>query len=106
MAKKSPVSSRPEKLVRMKAEHIFNKPLTSEEEAMLTRLGNKPDSEIDYSDIPALTDEQLAEFKPAAKILVAARIDRDVYNWLRKFGDGYSTRINGILRAVMEQQSR
>jgi uncharacterized protein (DUF4415 family) len=39
-------------------------------------------------------------------VLVAARIDRDIYNWLRKFGEGYSTRINGILRAVMEQQSR
>jgi uncharacterized protein (DUF4415 family) len=106
MEKKSSVSSRPEKLVRMKAEAIFDKPLTAEDKAMLERLRNKTESEIDYSDIPELTDEQLAEFKPAAKVLVAARIDRDVYNWLRKFGEGYSTRINGILRAVMEQQSR
>jgi uncharacterized protein (DUF4415 family) len=60
------------------------------------------DSGIDYSDIPELTDEQLAEFKPAAKVLVAARIDRDVYDWLRQYGEGYSTRINKILRAVME----
>lgn len=90
----------------MKAEAIFNKPLTTEEKAMAERLKNKPDSEIDYSDIPALTDDQLAEFKPAPKVLVAARIDRDIYNWLRQFGDGYSTRINGILRAVMEQHQR
>jgi len=61
------------------------------------------DSEIDYSDIPRLTDEQLARFSRAPKVLVAARLDRDVYDWLKKYGDGYSTRINNILRAVMSR---
>ena len=37
------------------------------------------------------------------KVRVAARVDRDVYDWLQRFGKGYSTRINGTLRAVMEQ---
>jgi uncharacterized protein (DUF4415 family) len=32
----------------------------------------------------------------------AARIDKEVYDWLMKYGKGYSTRINGILRTVME----
>jgi uncharacterized protein (DUF4415 family) len=59
------------------------------------------DSQIDYSDIPRLTDAQLAEFRRSPKVLVAARVDRDVYEWLQQFGKGYSTRINGILRAVM-----
>jgi len=36
-------------------------------------------------------------------VLVAARIDKDVYDWLMKYGKGYSTRINGILRTVMER---
>lgn len=62
-----------------------------------------PDSEIDYSDIPPLSDEQLAQFRRAPKVLVAARLDRDVYDWLKEYGDGYSTRINNILRAVMSQ---
>ena len=86
----------------MKAEDIFARPLSRKHKVMLERLKNKPDSEIDYSGIPELTDEQLAEFKPAAKVLVAARIDRDVYDWLRQYGEGYSTRINKILRTVME----
>jgi len=53
------------------------------------------DSVIDYSEIPALTDEQLAQFKRAPKVLVAARIDKEVYDWLMKYGKGYSTRILG-----------
>ena len=46
------------------------------------------DSEIDYSDIPPLTDEQLAQFRRAPKVLVAARLDRDVYDWLKKVWRG------------------
>ena len=34
---------------------------------------------------------------------MAARLDRDIYDWLRKCGEGYSTRINHILRAVMSR---
>ncbi|MGA2148707.1 MAG: BrnA antitoxin family protein [Bryobacteraceae bacterium] len=74
---------------------------------MLDRIAERQeagdDSDIDYSDIPALTDEQLAQFRRAPKVLVAARLDRDVYDWLKRYGDGYSTRINIILRAVMSR---
>jgi len=61
------------------------------------------DSGIDYSDIPPLTNEQLAQFRRTPKVLVAARIDREVYDWLLQYGKGYSTRINSILRTVMDQ---
>jgi len=50
-----------------------------------------------------LTNEQLARFRRTPKVLVAARIDREVYDWLMRFGAGYSTRINSILRTVMER---
>ena len=110
MAKKSPASrngpqpaSRPERLVSRNAEDIFNKPLTPKQKAQLDRLAKMPDSEIDYSDIPRLSDEQLAQFRRAPKVLVAARLDRDVYDWLKEYGEGYSTRINNILRAVMSR---
>jgi uncharacterized protein (DUF4415 family) len=57
---------------------------------VLTRIGDrqlaKDDSGIDYSDIPALTNAQLAEFRRTPKVLVAARLDRDVYEWLQRFG--------------------
>jgi len=78
------------------------------QKAVLSRIAKRQDagdaSGIDYSGcVPALTDEQLAQFKRAPKVLVAARIDKDVYDWLMKYGKGYSTRINGILRTVMER---
>jgi len=77
------------------------------QKAALARIAKRQaagdDSGIDYSDIPALSDEQLARFRRAPKVLVAARLDRDVYDWLRRYGQGYSTRINNILRAVMSK---
>ena len=107
MAKKSSASSRPVKLISVSAESIFNKPVSKRQKAVLAgvavRQAAKDDSGIDYSDIPALTNEQLAQFRRAPKMLVAARLDRDVYDWLQQFGKGYSTRINSILRAVMSR---
>ena len=40
-------------------------PLTEEEIAEIRANAPKSDDEIDYSDIPALTDEELKRFKPA-----------------------------------------
>jgi uncharacterized protein (DUF4415 family) len=80
--------------------------MSKSQKSVLSRIARrqaaKDDSGIDYSEIPALTDKQLAQFKRAPKVLVAARLDKEVYDWLLKYGRGYSTRINGILRAVME----
>ena len=107
MVKKSSASSRRGKRISVSAESIFSKPLSNRQKTVLTSIAKRQaaggDSEIDYSDIPALTDEQLAQFRRAPKVLVAARLDRDVYDWLKKFGDGYSTRINHILRTVMSK---
>src|SRR5579864_5410000 len=86
---------------------IFSKQLSKRQQVVLNRIAKRQasgdDSAIDYSDIPALTDEQLARFRRAPKVLVAARLDRDVYDWLQRYGKGYSTRINSILRAVMSR---
>ena len=60
-------------------------------------------SDIDYSDIPALTDKQLTQCRRPPKKLVAVRLDADVFEWLQQFGAGYSTRINHVLRVVMSQ---
>lgn len=40
-------------------------PLTPEQKAELAALENIRDEDIDYSDIPPLTDEELARMKPA-----------------------------------------
>ena len=107
MAKKSSASSRPGKQISVSAESIFSKTLSKRQQVTLARIAKRQadgdDTAIDYSDIPPLTDEQLARFRRAPKVLVAARLDRDVYDWLRHYGEGYSTRINSILRAVMSK---
>lgn len=107
MTKKRSASSQPEKPTRVSAESIWNKPLTERQKTALDRVARRQKqadpSEIDYSDIPALTDKQLAQFKRPSKKLVAVRLDADVFEWLQQFGAGYSTRINNVLRAVMSQ---
>lgn len=81
--------------------------MSKAQKAVLSRIAKRQaageDSDIDYSDIPPLSDAQLAQFRRAPKVLVAARIDKEVYEWLMQYGKGYSTRINGILRTVMER---
>src|SRR5258707_15586855 len=107
MAKKSFVSSQRAKRISVSAESIFGSPPNKRQKAVVSRIAKRQaagdDSGIDYSDIPALTDEQLAGFRRSPKVLVAARLDRDVYDWLKQYGDGYSTRINYILRIVMSR---
>jgi uncharacterized protein (DUF4415 family) len=68
------------------------------------------DSDIDYSDIPKLTDKELAQMvrlrdiRP--KVPVSVRLDPGVLEWLKSKGAGHLTRINDILRNVMEAEQR
>jgi uncharacterized protein (DUF4415 family) len=108
MAKESSASSRPGKQIRMNAESIWNKPLSGRQKATLENVARRQKkraaaSEIDYSDIPALTGKQLSQFRRPPKKLVAVRLDADVFEWLQQYGAGYSTRINHVLRVVMSQ---
>jgi hypothetical protein len=76
--KEASASSRPAKQTSASAESVFSKPVSKSQKSVLYRIAKRQaagdDSGIDYSDIPALTDEQLAHFKRAPKVLVAARI--------------------------------
>ena len=82
-------------------------PLTEAQKAQLKRLAERPDSEIDYSDIPPL-DEKFWKnavrnpflYKPT-KTSTTVRVDSDVLAWLKSQGKGYQTRINAILRSAM-----
>ena len=107
MAKKLSASSRRGKPIRVNAESIWNKPLTKRQNAALEVVARRQKragaSKIDYSDIPALTDKQLTQFRRSPKKLVAVRLDADVFEWLQQYGAGYSTRINHVLRLVMSQ---
>jgi uncharacterized protein (DUF4415 family) len=81
-------------------------PLTAEQKAELAALAEAPDSEIDTSDIPPLTEDFWKNavrnpfYKPR-KSSTTVRIDSDVLTWLRAEGPGYQSRINAILRRAM-----
>lgn len=91
-----------------KVEHTLDTlpPLTEAQKDDLKRLAALPDAEIDTSDIPELTDAQLAEmkrpehFRPVKK-QITARLDADVLAWLKAGGKGYQSRMNAILRQAM-----
>jgi uncharacterized protein (DUF4415 family) len=75
----------------------------------LAALAAMPDEEIDTSDIPEITDWSKAvvgRFYRPVKEAVTIRLDADVLDWLKQGGRGYQTRVNKILRAVMEQQRK
>ena len=66
------------------------------------------DTEIDYSDIPSLDKSFLTKAVtawPPVKKQLTIRLDADVLEWLKANGSGYQTRINRILRVVMESHT-
>ena len=71
----------------------------------LDRIDKLRDEDIDYSDIPELSDEVFA--KPLApwppkKETVTIRVDSDVLGWFKRQGTGYQTRMNQVLRRYMD----
>ena len=84
MAKKLSESSRPAKLINVSAASSFSKPIGKKQKAVLSKIAKRQasgdDSNINYSDIPALTDEQLGGFRRTPKVLAATRIDGKVSN--------------------------
>lgn len=96
-------------IVRYKASDI---PQPSQED--LLRIQSIRDEDIDYSDIPPLTDDFFAHAKrfhelhrpqEATKQEVTLRIDADILAWLKQSGTSYQTRLNEILRQAMLEQS-
>jgi uncharacterized protein (DUF4415 family) len=80
--------------------------MTEERLAKLQALADRPESEIDFSDIPELTAEQWkrgirGRFYRPVKQQITARVDADVLVWLKAEGKGYQSRINAILRREM-----
>jgi uncharacterized protein (DUF4415 family) len=80
--------------------------LTAVQASELKALATMTDKDIDYSDIPELSDYfflnavQNPFYKPTKKS-TTIRVDQDVLQWLKADGKGYQTRINSILRDAM-----
>jgi uncharacterized protein (DUF4415 family) len=93
------------KMVRYTQETL--PPLSADAIARLKALADRPDSEIDLSDIPEWTAEDFknavrGKFYRPIKAQVTAKLDKDVIAWLKAGGRGYQTRMNAILRREME----
>src|SRR3954462_5983599 len=108
MAKRSSESSRREKLIRMSADDISARYSEEELRKAAERIANIPDDQIDYSDIPELTERDFLRAVPgrmlfyrAVKKPVTMRLDADVIAWLKSKGPGYQTLANRILRFEM-----
>ena len=78
------------------------------EASEIRALKRMRESEIDTTDIPPTADWSKAvvgRFYRPIKKPVTIRLDADVLHWLKGQGNGYQTRINSILRRVMEKSS-
>jgi uncharacterized protein (DUF4415 family) len=84
--------------------------LSSKERDRLKVLASRPDDEIDMSDIPEIhqlpANAVIGKFYRPTKQRVTLRIDADVLAWLQSYGEGYQTRINLYLRALMDRNKR
>ena len=89
----------------------MNRQLSDKQIAMLKALADKPDEDIDLSDIPEAGDDAWnnavpGEFFRPIKKQITVRIDADVLAWLKSSGNGYQTRLNQVLREAMEKSGK
>lgn len=87
-------------MVRKSLEDIKRSAIDLDE---LAQLNAMRDDDINYDDIPQLTDEQIANLKlyKPIKQQITLRLDSDIVAWLKKDGKGYQTRANQLLRQLM-----
>ena len=70
----------------------------------LNKLKTLKDTEIDYSDIPetdALFWKEAEVIYPSNKTHLSICLDDDIVQWFKKFGRGYQTKINAVLRSYI-----
>ena len=102
------------KLVRYEFDPANPPPLTKEQRERLRALAEMPDEDIDFSDIPPLTEDfwknaVRGKFYRPVKKQVTLRIDADVLEWFKAQqggARGYQTKINAALRKVVDGERR
>jgi len=110
MVKRSSASFRPAGLKSTRSEDIRSRRWTEKERRALRYAAGRQaagdDSDINFRDIPRLTDGQLAHLvrlrEVRRKVAVSVRLDARVLEWLKSKGGRHLTRINDILTNVME----
>ena len=82
--------------------------MSARERKELAALEKMPDSAIDTSDIPEVTDwskAQVGRFYRPIKQPVTIRLDADVIAWFKQTAPQYQTAVNKVLRDYMEQNA-
>jgi uncharacterized protein (DUF4415 family) len=97
------------------SEHIVRherKPLSAEQIARLRAVADRPDAEIDFSDIPDADADSAARmvrgmfYRPIKK-QITLRLDARILEWFRQSAPkGYQTDINRVLREYVEAQEK
>ena len=87
---------------------LTDNPMTPARKRKLVRLAARPDSEIDFSEIPPLKESFWKNavrnpFYRPLKQEVTVRLDADVAAWLRQQGKAHQTRLNQLLRQAMRE---
>lgn len=103
--KQTVASSPRERLVQKSVADILaysKSPKAKEDSARIRAI---KDSEIDFSDIPELTEEDWRRMRPV-KVQRTIRLDADVLHWLQSKPGPYQTRLNALLRALMVRDTR
>jgi uncharacterized protein (DUF4415 family) len=86
-----------------------DQPLTARQTREIEALAAMSEDKIDTSDIPELPPGAWKNairgkwYRPV-KQAVSIRLDADVLAWLRAKGDGYQTKVNGLLRKQMLEE--
>ncbi len=84
---------------------MSKKDLNSTSRTNWAALESRSEENIDYSDIPPLTDdffERAALRIPADQAHNLVQLDPDVKQWFQAQGEQYTTLINNVLRQYIE----
>jgi len=96
-------SSRRDRLVVVNVENMKKLPkLTADQKQQIEALRNLPDDEIDFSDIPEITEHKgpvyVGLMYRPGKTSVTIRLDEDMVEWFKSQGKGWQTKMNWALR--------
>jgi uncharacterized protein (DUF4415 family) len=80
--------------------------LSDEERGELKALAQRPDAEIDFSDIPErLPSNRAKAGLPLEEHTVTLRLDSEVVAWLETAGESEARQINQVLRRMASRGS-
>jgi uncharacterized protein (DUF4415 family) len=82
--------------------------LTKEQKSGIAAIAAMKNEGLDFPDIPLKLDWSKAEigkfYRPPQRS-VTMRLDGDVFDWLKGYGEGCQTRVNLLLRHAMASSS-